>query len=84
MPLPDQAPPMPDDFAYQQGREAYLDGKSEDQNPYQRGTNCADEWERGWDAEFENYRYEVESAARDLVLDDPRRNQAKHLNRKIS
>lgn len=75
---------MTDDICYTQGREAYLDGKSEDQNPYQRATICAAEWERGWDYEFEQHRYEVESAARDLVLDDPRRGQAKDLNRKIS
>ena len=48
-------------IAFQQGRDAFLDGYADDLNLYQRGTMLYDEWERGWDHESSEHYREVKS-----------------------
>jgi hypothetical protein len=55
-----------DVIAYAQGRAAFLDGYSDDLNPYQRGTALYDDWEAGWDHEHSEHFAEVVSDALDI------------------
>ena len=34
-----------------EGAQAFLDGRSDEENPYTAGTLLHEEWERGWDKE---------------------------------
>jgi ribosome modulation factor len=70
-----------DDIAYDAGRQAYLDGQHDDVNPYQFGTQLYDDWEHGWDSAFQAEWRGLQMDAQDRVLDDPRRGQARDINR---
>lgn len=66
-----------DTVAFEKGRVAFLDGYSDDTNPYHYRTQAHEDWLQGWDSEHSKHFHEVEMDARDRILDDPRRGQAR-------
>ena len=54
--------------AFNEGFEAFLEGLSDDTNPYQNGTALHYEWESGWDSAYEIYYREVQSDEKDKEL----------------
>ena len=54
--------------AFNEGVQAYNDGYSDDVNPYQFGTSLFDEWEQGWDHEFNKHYREWQSDERDKQM----------------
>ena len=69
--------------AFTEGYEAYENGDEIWQNAYVDSTNPveAGDWREGWLAAAEDYVREAESNEMDKMLDDPRRGQAKSINR---
>lgn len=72
-----------DPIAYAQGQAAFLDGYGEETNEYQHGTQLHEDWLAGWDHEYQLHAGEVAQDAFDRVLDDPRRGQARDINRRM-
>jgi hypothetical protein len=73
-----------DDVAEAQGFADYEYGASETDNPYKHGTLCHMAWADGWDRGYEHYYRERQMDERDKELDDPRRGQARDINRRIA
>jgi hypothetical protein len=70
--------------AFEQGREAYEAGDELWQNDYTDDDmehSLAEQWREGWLKAAEDYVREAESNDMDKVLDDPRRGQARSINR---
>jgi len=67
--------------AFKEGYEAYKRGDEVWQNAYTDPSNEADDWREGWLKAAEDYVRETESNDRDKILDDPRRGQARSINR---
>lgn len=53
-----------EDIAHHQGRDAFLDGYSDDLNPYPRGI-LWDAWIDGWEFEYAKHGREVDSDEQD-------------------
>ena len=72
--------------AFKEGYEAYERGDDVWQNAYVDSLNPieAGDWREGWLKAAEDYVREAESNDADKVLDDPRRGQARGINRSSS
>ena len=53
---------------FNEGMAAFLEGYSDDLNPYDAGSWKAEEWQTGWDAGYELHYREVQSDERDREL----------------
>lgn len=71
---------QPHTTAFKAGYEAYENGDEVWQNAYTEGED-AEEWREGWLQAAEDYVREAESNDADKILDDPRRGQARSINR---
>lgn len=72
--------------AFRIGYTAYEDGAEVWQNTYRDSDerDNAEEWREGWLAAAADYVREAESNDADKILDDPRRGQARSINRSSS
>lgn len=60
--------PVSPPTAFDEGAQAFFDGYADDANPYQAGTALHEEWEHGWDHEYNLHYREVVSDERDRKM----------------
>ena len=74
---------MSDDECYAEGWEAFEKGVRKDENPYAEGTLSFEIWLDGWEGASDKHRGYGEPDGDDDAYNDPRRGQARELNRKL-